>query len=537
MNFDLNFIQDTITKRIKAFQSSTRSLPAAGDDISWGKVGQTLASGGFRFFEIRDEHLRFLFFILRNKPDILKKILPIAEVLKSRPPMLFASLMEIHQERYNGPRGKETCETIRNALLETFLFEINLRMQTLYRLYLNTAAFADSTPEHSESVKFIKSLEETVYGLLVIWDMSLMLDWLGYSGQGIELDKTLARLSNYFFKINRVNLRFTYHCNIACRHCYNDSGQHLKHIRIPLERMLRIIEEMPLAGLHELTITGGEPFLYIDEVASLVRHARNHGVTGVSILTNAFWAISEDKTREILSLLCDSGFGMSSDIIKASVGIYHQEFIPIERVLILAEVFYAMFGRPLNLDFERHIRGGEEEKAFIELLCARQLFKKVVIRFRSVVPLGRGRKLPNYNGNSRKFLSPCRDINQIVFDPDGVVRPCCGLNTENHGIIIGRGEDLCTLVKAIQNNPILQFLARNPIKDIFTYTDRAVETYISFCDACQAAVGGLQNTEKLKLRLAPFQEFYPFWFSRDKVTNVSKFGKTEQRLNSYCFSK
>jgi hypothetical protein len=45
---------------------------------------------------------------------------------------------------------------------------------------------------------------------------------------------------HFAFEVNRVNIRFTFLYNIACRHCYNRSGSRGRAHRIELERMLGI---------------------------------------------------------------------------------------------------------------------------------------------------------------------------------------------------------------------------------------------------------------------------------------------------------
>jgi len=74
---------------------------------------------------------------------------------------------------------------------------------------------------------------------------------------------------------------------------------------------------------------------------------------------------------------------------------------------------------------------------------------------------------------------------------------------------------LNSLAKRMQNDPILQFLATNPMNRIFSYLERSgrQDGYSSNCHLCQDALGGLIDKEPLQARLFDQQSFYPFWFT------------------------
>jgi hypothetical protein len=136
------------------------------------------------------------------------------------------------------------------------------------------------------------------------------------------------------------------------------------------------------------------------------------------------------------------------------------------------------------------------------------------LSFRESVPLGRGRDLQG--ALLRQIDAPCRSIDEIAFDPDGSARPCCGFNNANQGIRIGRlgAHRLRELVKRMQNDPILQFLANKPMSAIFDHVavEKNAAGYAGICSLCQHALGGLADKEELQARLFDQQEFYPFWF-------------------------
>ena len=57
--------------------------------------------------------------------------------------------------------------------------------------------------------------------------------------------------------------------------------------------------------------TGGDPFLYIDEILSIMTVAREKGVTQpFHIVTSAFWAKSDDITTKYIRSLADLGMDL-----------------------------------------------------------------------------------------------------------------------------------------------------------------------------------------------------------------------------------
>ena len=202
------------------------------------------------------------------------------------------------------------------------------------------------------------------------------------------------------------------------------------------------------------------------------------------------------------------------DFLKVSTGLYHQEFIAFDHVLTLARNYRAMFGRRLQIDVELTPGGRETEKQVRDRIGEAGLSEHVQLGFRHVTPLGRGKQLQGMV--TGPIESPCGAINQIVFDPDGSTRPCCGLNNENLGVIVGNlaTDGLKDLVKRMQNDPILQFVAGNPMSAIFEHVEKSAspDGYTDACHLCQDGLGDLRDKGPLQARLFCGQKFYPFWF-------------------------
>lgn len=499
-------MRSTVTLRDPATRPGHHRSIVIRDDATSG------AFGGYCF---GSADVRALPAVIGGRSALLAELLPIVSILSRRSLESFQNISHVC-ESATGRTSASPRGAVRKALRRLLVLTVDRRLQDLYRRH-----FEDNPPcpdaGHEQKIASLELVRGEAQRIVERYGWSWLAAWLELDRVG-ESDATmLARLSNFAFDVKRVNFRFTHHCNIACRHCYNNSGPDWKASRLALERMLDIVAQMPAAGIERLNLTGGEPFLYPDDLEALIAAGRAVKLRGISIYTNGFWATTRERAIRVLERLAAAGFMQGlEDHLKVSSGVYHEEFIAFDRVLTLARAYHAMFGHPLRVDFELPAEDGvaacnAEERARAAA-TDEQTFQLLI---RRVAPLGRARDLGR--PEKRIALDPCTAINQIVFDPDGAARPCCGLNNENHGVVIGGmgAHDLKDLVKRMQNDPILQALAANPMDEMFHRLGKAQDPrgYASLCESCQDALGLLPDRESLKNALFGEQKFYPFWFT------------------------
>jgi MoaA/NifB/PqqE/SkfB family radical SAM enzyme len=289
--------------------------------------------------------------------------------------------------------------------------------------------------------------------------------------------------------------------------------------------MLGVISDMQKCGITKLNITGGEPFLYLDTLLKLIEKARKCDVVAITFNTNAFWAKDLKNAHKILDKLSDAGFrrdpDKQSDMIKASSGIYHQEEgISLETISNLIKAFYDKFHTSLRINYELNENSDQARQKIIDSIYANGVGReKFKIFFRQVVAIGRAERLadkcPFWSASE---IGPCNSLNQIVFDPDGTCRPCCGLNTQNKGIIIGniKSNKLSEILKMANNNPILQFISQEPMGQLLSLLNQKERErgYSGPCDLCNNTLGDISNDDlsNLKQQLASDIGYYPHWF-------------------------
>ena len=129
------------------------------------------------------------------------------------------------------------------------------------------------------------------------------------------------------------NIAFGYstRCNIRCTHCVA-AGENPDNTKMALAEAKQIIRDMALAGITGMSFTAGEPFIYFDDLLELVTLCREQNIY-TRIVTNSFWAVSPEKTKQLLGMLKQSGLCQ----LRLSYSRWHQHNVPRRNVLHAAQ--------------------------------------------------------------------------------------------------------------------------------------------------------------------------------------------------------
>ena len=116
-------------------------------------------------------------------------------------------------------------------------------------------------------------------------------------------------------------------CTARCAHCVMCCTPGAKHY-LTYEKMVKSIDEAhEKYGLKLVVFTGGEPTLLKNDLLKTIYHCNRLGIL-TRIVTNAHWAVTYDRAREILSVLRQAGLGE----VNFSMDDYHAPYVPIEYV-------------------------------------------------------------------------------------------------------------------------------------------------------------------------------------------------------------
>jgi hypothetical protein len=129
-------------------------------------------------------------------------------------------------------------------------------------------------------------------------------------------------------QVRGASLIITFRCPSKCDHCaYNAGPDQEGHIR--LEDAEQWLSELAENKQFEwLTLHGGEPFLYLNEMKAILTIAKELGVPRRGSITNGFWARTLLIARKTLKELTEAGL----NTITFSVDGFHQRYIDIRNV-------------------------------------------------------------------------------------------------------------------------------------------------------------------------------------------------------------
>ncbi len=120
-------------------------------------------------------------------------------------------------------------------------------------------------------------------------------------------------------------------CDMCCFGCSPEGKMHLSS-----ELMKDVIHQA--SGMEEykaVGFTGGEPFLFYDQLVDCCAYAKSLGFH-ISVNSNGFWGRDEKRAAEMVRGLKEAGVGL----IAFSTDRYHQQFVPIEYLRTALRVTY-----------------------------------------------------------------------------------------------------------------------------------------------------------------------------------------------------
>lgn len=235
---------------------------------------------------------------------------------------------------------------------------------------------------------------------------------------------TLADNSGVFVEppfSSQVGLFVTYRCPIRCRHCMVNAGPKRSE-EVDLKEALGWIHQIASYKHGHVTsigFTGGEPFLCWDKLRELGAAAVDHGLS-CSVATNAYWADSTSKTRDVLTKLSPAAISLSTDE-------FHIAHIPMENVRRVFEE-----SMRLGIKCDLTIAYSDHSPVTTFQLIARlvEFAPRSAIRITRVFPVGRGRSISSFGSGyaprEQASARPCLFASVPYILPNGLVRPCVG---------------------------------------------------------------------------------------------------------------
>ena len=289
--------------------------------------------------------------------------------------------------------------------------------------------------------------------------------------------------------IEEVGLVITLRCTSRCRICGTSS--HPGHTAVmPLEKGTEYLNQISsVPSIKLVGFTGGEPFLFFDKLSELMGHTQSLGLVS-KVATNAFWAKTFKDARAALAQLKNNGL----EILCISADTYHQEFIPVKRVM---NAIGAALELEINLAIT-FIHGpghGEGFDNFVEALqksgfadrlifmrnmdqplrqfmganyfkVRSQFRDRILIRESTVLCAGRAQEFKDecyFSDVDELSKQPCIHAGRIMAVlPSGRLLWCCSPAAfDDNSFHVGdlNSESFDTLLKKVRKDSVIEYLA------------------------------------------------------------------------------
>jgi hypothetical protein len=194
-------------------------------------------------------------------------------------------------------------------------------------------------------------------------------------------------------------------------------------------KYLEIIAEK---GFKWVLWTGGEVFIYYDEILDLTKYGKSLGLK-FSIDTNAYWAISKTVAHEKLKPLKDAGVIH----IDVSCDAFHMKYIPVDRVINAVESAQEL-GISSRVCFTYSGNQAEDN-----MILNKIKEEKLPYADSELAKVGFAKKLPEsaFGCIDITKVGDCGELGPLVL-PDGNVIGCCNPTVQKESpIFIGSGKD------------------------------------------------------------------------------------------------
>lgn len=235
-----------------------------------------------------------------------------------------------------------------------------------------------------------------------------------------------------------AGLILTYWCNCRCAICYLNCSPKQRNSFMSVSDALTYwkgIEAMagPAAKVH---LTGGEAFANWAALLAILQAAHAQGLYAYEVETNAFWCTEPKQVHQRCSQLNQ----LNLQRLVVSCDIYHQQYIPFERVKLLVQIATDVLGAQRVRIRWRDFFANPVDISDLDPQQANQTYRRAWLSHHDrltgraaeeIAPLLEMHDLSTFAGqNCRKSILASRHVH---IDPAGNVFPgvCSGLVVGN----------------------------------------------------------------------------------------------------------
>lgn len=269
-------------------------------------------------------------------------------------------------------------------------------------------------------------------------------------------------------------------CEMCCFSCTPASSEILDK-----QKVFKLIREAgAIAHITTISFSGGEVFLEYAYLKECVTLAHEMGKQ-VTVITNCFWAVEYDKTREMLAELKANGLSRMS----VSYDEYHQKYIKIERVKTVLEAARAL-EIPIAIGMIKN--KNTDEGPIVSALGESVL--NIPMYIYGCLPSGAAKAIDSdlfLRHMKKEDIKSCPHGGIVSVFFNGKTYPCCSQSVVETELIVGNFEEdtLEQMLKNIKSNGLLFILRNEGFPWFIQIAEQELgmelpESYVSPCELC-----------------------------------------------------
>lgn len=300
-----------------------------------------------------------------------------------------------------------------------------------------------------------------------------------------------------FLIMRKLAFGYSTKCNIRCEHCV--ATQNVVNSRkMDHNKAKTIIAEMGQAGVGGISFSAGEPFLYFNEIAELVKLCSQIEIY-TRIVTNSFWAKTAASSDSLVSELKKIGLCQ----LRLSFSRWHQKNVNRRNVLNAARSCQKM-GLNYYISFVTDF--SEEDDPYEQFLRNHGLtfFPEPVIYAGRAEAFNRRRLLTDYQAN-------CCHMNPYLT-PDLVMYACCDAGSyfsETNFFYLGSLKDntIEQLFAKSETNRLFNLIRTMGITNIASFAGMKAREIITYskCELCQKLFNSSETLTMLRAEVVQLE--------------------------------
>lgn len=258
----------------------------------------------------------------------------------------------------------------------------------------------------------------------------------------------------------------TAQCNLRCAHCFVDRSRGTGKRRLTAEAAVRFLKDCAEHGIERVGFSGGEPFLELPFLASVIKKTVELDMLFDRLMTNGVWWNTEEDCRKALAALCDAGFdghlGISVDDWHSQDPVKITSFICIAREVFDSDDMFEISAVSDDCGAWPEARlNALAEKLGGRLLLDDGIPCQITVTDSVEIPITAIRySAPPHDvqawQSDRWFADDyCEGPGHVLYvHPDGDVAVCCGFANEKKDLIAGTVEDSVeSIIASAADNP------------------------------------------------------------------------------------